>query len=381
MVLPTDPDVIELHNLIYGPFGIPNSSWGIFDHGRKLVTQSAFWQGGGQTLRMPSQSPVTDLTWRQVTAEAPDESYVYGGVFHEHYGHFLLSTFCRYWNHALFEDRTRKVLFHSDHPIGYWFARPYVRTLFEALGLTSDRFVRFETPVRVRNLVIPAPAMEETGYVHVAMARACNAVGRAIAGNLVRPASRRPVFLSKGRLATAVGRLANEDVLCRILQAGGVEILHPEAMSFPEQVALFHNREVVCAQTGSSLHTSMFAPGRTIVGLCYGDMNFSSFPMLDEANGTRGIYVHPGNGIERLPTSPQFLNNHLLTDPERTGAELLGIIDACVAAVGRNVDPAMLLPSRTPRPIVQSAPNGSGRWPPVRRAAAPLPEGAVEPTS
>ena len=323
-VIPDDPDVLTLRHVIYTPFGEAGPHWGLFDNGRKLITQAAFWQGGPP--RTPSQVPITRLSWREVTEEAPDPSYIYGGIMHEHYGHFLLSTYSRYWNHALLADSRRKILYHSDHDMEFWFARPYVAAILGGLGLSPDRFVRFHTSLRIREIVLPAPAMEEAGFVYTAFASSSNALGRRIAEPHIGRTSDRPAYLSKAKLTSGVGHIVNEQDFTDVLAANGVQILHPEEMSFAEQVSVFYNHPIVSGQTGSALHTSLFAPGRRIVGLSFINSNFSSYPMIDEANGTRSRYVYPTEEIVEVADTGQFRNSFRLVDPARTAAEFLAIL-------------------------------------------------------
>ena len=211
-----DPAVLELHDLIYSPFGIPGTRWGIFDRGRRLIAQSASCQGG-QTLRMPSQSLATELAWRQVTVEAPDDRYAYGGVLHEH--------------------------------------------------------------------------MEEAGHVHFAMARSCDLVGSIFASDPMRPASDgRGTSTSRAAPAPRGHELSGAGP--PVPQPGGG--LRPDGVRAP--------REHVHA--GQDGHRAPLRRQRP-------------FRLSPAGRGERdegGIQVHPGNGIERLPTTPRFLDNHVLSE-------------------------------------------------------------------
>lgn len=321
LVLDGDPDVLTFHNAVYSPFGLEGSTWGLFDHSRKLITQGGFWQNSV----LPSQSSLNVQSYGSVQEEAPDASYVYVGIFHEHYGHFLLSTFCRYWNQELLRDTSRKLLFHSDHDIEYWFAKPHVSAILRGLDLTPDRFRRFDRPVRIGEVIVPAPGMEESSYCHSGFARAANALGRRLAEPYLAPVNR-PVYLSKAQLSAGVGCIVNEQALTDRLKSAGFEIVFPEKLAFEEQVALYYNHPIVCGQTGSALHTSLFAPGRKILGLCFINSNFSSYPMIDEANGTCSRYCWPDDDIEPVDNGSMFHNSFRLTDPARTADEFLQLM-------------------------------------------------------
>jgi len=334
-VVDFDPDILRLTGVVYSPFpGLPEEPWGIFDHGQKAVMPCRFWQGGA-VPEAPGQALLTHLHYPLIEHEPSRQTYVYVGVFHEHYGHFLLSTFSRFWSQSLFADTGVKLLFHSDRDIGYWFAKPYIAALFAALGLGPDRFVRFDRPMRLAELIIPCPAFEETGFAHAAFARACNLIGaRLAAPHLDAGYAGRPVYLSKSKVRKGVGSIVNEDDMVEVLSKYGVDVAHLETLEFAQQIALFHNREVVAGPTGSVLHTSIFAPGRSILGLCSVDSNFSSFMMLDSINKAEAEYVFPEGDMEELPDTGDFHNLFRLRSPARTAEEFVRLIDDRYRSIG-----------------------------------------------
>jgi hypothetical protein len=323
-VLDDDPDILRLHNIIYSPFGgRPEEPWGIYDHGQKAVMPCLFWQGG-PNRNVSAQQVLTPLQFPMVEKDRSEQTYIYVGLFHEHYGHFLLSTFCRYWATHLFQDANHKLLFHSDHDIAYWFAKPHIAILFAGLGLSPDRFVRFEHSVALTEIIIPCPSFEETGFAHRAFVRSCNALGAKLAAPYLDPnLAERPIYLSKTRLERGVARIINEDEFVEVLDRNGITIIYPEALDLAQQIALFYNHNVVAGQTGSAFHTSVFAPGRAILGLGFSATNFSSYYMIDDLNGTNARYTYPMYGTEHLPGDGKFYNYFRLTDPKRAAESFL----------------------------------------------------------
>jgi capsular polysaccharide biosynthesis protein len=79
------------------------------------------------------------------------------------------------------------------------------------------------------------------------------------------PASR-PIYVSRAR--TGRRRVVNEDELARVLQAHRFEIIHPQELSFADQVRTFNEAEVVIGAFGSALVNVVFSqPGTTLIEL------------------------------------------------------------------------------------------------------------------
>lgn len=325
-IIEADPDILRMQGLVYSPG--TDGPWGVFDRGQKAVTACRFWQGGAEP-HTPGQVLVTPLPYTSVEPDPSGQTYIYVGHIHDNYPHFLVSTFCRYWPLSLLKGTDYKLLYHSGHDISHWFTFPYVAALFDALDLQPDRFVRFDRSVRLADLIIPCPAFEETGFAHRAFARACNEIGaRMAAPFLDRARSDRPLYLSKARLTRGGGCIVNEEDLMSALDRHGVDIAFPETLDLSQQIALFYNRRLIIAQTGSSLHTSIFAPGGRIIGMCYTNMLLSTFPLLDRINSATALYLYPDpDDLEGLPSTDHFRHVFRLADPSRTADDLLRLTD------------------------------------------------------
>ncbi len=320
-----DPAILSLPDVIYVPVNYAKSQWGIYDHGGRLVPSCCYFRGPhsgamGHELMMP-------LRHGDVVAHAPERLYVYGGFIHGHYGHFILSTLSRYWN--VVEDRRDdlRILYHSNEDIAASFQRPFIADLFGAMGLGLDNFVCFDEPTRISRLVVPCPSFEETGFAHRAFARLGRALGDILTGGDVQDRSETPIYMSKARLAHGIGHLVNEEEFSDVLSRHGVEVVHPEELDLARQIALFRSRPLIAALTGSALHTSIFAPGRTMVGLSYGDTLYSSYTMIDRIGDHRSFYFYPHGEIELLPRSAQFHLDYRLTDVRRTAEQFLRLIE------------------------------------------------------
>lgn len=93
---------IEVHeDVLYGPVAShawhDEPHWGIYDRAGHLVDAAAYHRGPGKTL--VGQSRWLDRAASRA-GDAPDETYIYGGILIEHFGHFLLSSVSRFWPFA-----------------------------------------------------------------------------------------------------------------------------------------------------------------------------------------------------------------------------------------------------------------------------------------
>ena len=259
-VVEADPVIEEHRNVLYVPFRSweldTDPSWGLYDQDGKLIEAAAYRRG-------PSRKPVGQSPHASVPAAAiepaPEEHYVVAGPLLFHYGHFLLTSLSRLWpefgagaRFAWFCHCTLDILPHT----------PFVGAALAGLGLDPKQFRRFTKPTRIARATVVAPAFQEDYLVHRVFARTCCRVGAHFAPELGQTPLP-PAYLARTGLAAAVKSVANEDAVCAALAAYGVEIVRPETLSFPEQLALFAGDRVIMGLAGSAFHTAAFVPPRS----------------------------------------------------------------------------------------------------------------------
>ena len=259
--------------------------WGIYHGDGRLAQACAYYRLPDQALIGQSQHlpPPPD------PVAAPAGTYVYGGPVIMHYGHFLTAALPRLWQavrRGLPQDA--KIVCHSHEAPEEWFKRGYVSTILGRLGLTPGHFVRFGAPTMIRRLLVPRPALEEQNFAHRVFRDLCLHIGRPDQA----AASERIVYLSKARMAGGIYRLMNEAAVEDAMQAAGIEVVHPETLSFAAQVALMSGAAVVVGTAGSALHTGVFC-GRAprVVALAYGPVLNANYALMDGLTGCRAEYV------------------------------------------------------------------------------------------
>jgi capsular polysaccharide biosynthesis protein len=122
----------------------------------------------------------------------------------------------------------------------------------------------------------------------------------------VVPDGPRRLYLSRARFWGAK-RLLNEPEVEEMLRGLGFAVVHPETLSFPDQMRLFRAAEVIVAEYGSVLHNALFArPGTRVVAI-----NRHNWLQGEIARIRRQFlaYVPPSDGVWRDPSTPEEARN------------------------------------------------------------------------
>ena len=327
-IIERDPSIVALQDALYVPINNPISHMGLFDVGRRIVLTGAYFRG--PTLEIPNQT--TPFRYSSEEVDRYDDLVVYLGFLHQHFGHFLLSTFSRLWPYARsILNRSAKIAVHTDEPgvAQYFFARPWAKALFAGIGLTEENFITFERPTRCREVLIPAPAFEEGSYAHRVYADLCNMAGANLSAT-VKKGSNNPAYLSKQKLIGGVRNVVNEEDLLSRLSRHGVDIVFPETLPVAEQVALWRDKSAIASIVCSALHTSILSPGKRVVNLSDSNVLQSNYALVDRVNHTNATYLALDNDhlILSTQTTYGFQASYRLINP-------IGVADAILVEFDR----------------------------------------------
>lgn len=120
------------------------------------------------------------------------------------------------------------------------------------------------------------------------------------------PDGPRRLYLSRARFWGAK-RLLNEPEVEALMRDLGFTVVHPETLSFPEQMRLFRAAEVIVAEYGSVLHNALFArPGTRVIAI-----NRHNWLQGEIARIRRHslAYIPPSDGVWRDPSTPGDARN------------------------------------------------------------------------
>lgn len=221
-----------------------------------------------ETFRHPAGSPLSNRVLRDagpLFAFAPPRrgrpDVLPGTYFHldneirGFYGHALTEQVSRLW--AWPEARARfpgiKVLvsLNRGRPLAGW-----EFTLLEAAGIAPDAVEVIAGPTRVERLVSASPMFSMPDYIHPRITETWDAMGaalRARASDASRPSR---IFCSRRHDKRPCTNRAQVEAL---FSEHGFTVVFPEEMPLPDQVAMFHDAEVVAGFAGSGMFTTLFS--------------------------------------------------------------------------------------------------------------------------
>jgi len=181
---------------------------------------------------------------------------IYLGHAFTHFGHFVVETIpALYWTRHVGDDMP--LLFHSfDHEGRNVFAEtPHGAECLSLLGIAPGRVVIADSDVEVEELLLPPrPYDIKRGprYDFRDIYRMLREAARQSQPHGLR------IYLSRRRLNRRMQRLSNEAAVERRLERRGFAVLHPQQMSFSDQINAVATAEIVAGIDGSALHLSAF---------------------------------------------------------------------------------------------------------------------------
>ena len=317
---------VEVHETVYYTPHIDNGRWGVFDRFDNAVALAV--ERGGAELEPLRQAPESPTSFRAVADSAPSGlDYIYGGRYVAHFGHFLLETLSRLW---FIEDGLRpdqRLVMHGDGTPDDWFALPYVRDIFGALGVTPDRILHSDVPLKLDRLVVPGAAFQAQGLAHTVFASFCLKLGERLLGGGEWPSldEQRPIYFSKTKLTQGVAHWINEIEIEQALSASGVSIVHPQFLPLAEQIRLHAGKSIISGVVGSGHHVSLFAPPRGRFCMLSPQTINSNFFLVDRLTGNAADYVYP-EGTHNVPReNTGYIVERVVENPTAVAAALLAM--------------------------------------------------------
>jgi hypothetical protein len=214
------------------------------------VDQSCFGRGQINALKGPAPEKLDSFA----NLATYKRKLIYGGAcFETHFGHFLTESFARLW-YAVGNGQDPILChpFRRDHP-----RQLFLDEFYRSLDFLSQRFITFEQPVFLPEVVLPHPSLtlRSEGYeIH-------RLLPENVAARLLVHAPKttaQPLYLSRAKLRKLMYRPANEAQLMEILAEKGYAIAFPERLTLQQQIHLINKHETIIGLMGSALHGVLF---------------------------------------------------------------------------------------------------------------------------
>lgn len=260
----------------------------LYDAEGQRIPLSCYFRQKGRSLNA-TRSP--DLIEVSKGVKKISGTVIYGGYFQiYHYGLFLTESISRLW--YLAKNFQHQVLVHGieTRPA---LLRNYVDFFFESAGLTSNRFISFNTPTLIEEVIVPYPSLS----IGCEVFDAHKLVPESIAANCLRERKNyrtsQPLYISRKKLANYKRLIYNEDELEQLLLDRGCAIVSPEELSLKEQIVLINKHETLISTMGSALHNIIFNinDDKNVVCLGYEDFINPNFLMFDALKKINSIYI------------------------------------------------------------------------------------------
>jgi capsular polysaccharide biosynthesis protein len=296
--------------------------WGVFDRNDHIVPSTINREHSDD--RMMGQVPSSYTNHDAVEERLANADYLYAGRYAFHFGHFLIESLARLWPLAGGKAQGQKIVAHGGSGGDGWFSDPVQAEILGALNLAPQDFVYADRAFKLDRLVVPHMAFQQQRFGHHAYGRLCRAIGARLVGETWPAKEHTPVWLSKSTLSAGVRKLVNEDRIEEVLRANGVDIVHPEDLSFVEKVKLFGSRTTILGTLQSAHNVSIFAPpaGRLISLFPYKIVGTDHIT-IDVLNGNDHTYLAPEACTETFHSGSPFMVTAEVEDPVGVAEELL----------------------------------------------------------
>jgi capsular polysaccharide biosynthesis protein len=213
--------------------------------------------------------------------EAPrlEGTWLYGGHWMRHFGHFITETVTTLWPNELAVDGLVFHSYFSDEPT----VKSYQQDLIDLTGF-PDLPIRIvqRRPLSIERLLVPSRSVVLNGWAHPE----ASDVWDRITGGVGPLASTRRVFFSRARFNAASPERrrparttpAWDSYLDMAFADAGFEVLHPETLGIAEQLRIAGGAQLLAGSAGSALHLAAFGPrGRAVLEI--GDPRSPEIPV------------------------------------------------------------------------------------------------------
>lgn len=221
---------------------------------------------------------------------------VYLSHFWRHWGGFLLQCISRFWplpeSDALADAGLLGANWESST------SDPYDRFLHYA-NIGRERFLSPQQTTIFSEVIVPHPSFAPRSQAYSRHFALPERVAERICGS-TRRVTDQPIYLSRSRLSAKKQWISGEEALEEMLRNEGVRIVHPEAMSFEDQVQMVNQHETFIGVIGSAFHNLMFTlpghhPRLIVLEVKHRSKHMCDFVMIDLLKGMRAKYMEIGS--------------------------------------------------------------------------------------
>lgn len=265
-----------------------NGFGGIVDKNGEFIPRSAVhWGTNG------AYTPTEKIQYNPATV-------IYFGMLVDIWGHCITDGLKRVW--FFFSEMYQK--YFRNCPVVYtpmWNGIvPNFARLLEILGVDPKKMFAVTTPTRFQNIILPDESFFLGGSNDVSLEEGdrvfftqeyIQTVERAkiFAAQNFKPLAQKKFYFFHGK------KQVGEERIAEYFRSKGYEIIHPEKLSFDEELNILLNAESYCSTDGSISHNMIFCkPDTEVIILpryCEGNWLLQYQQALDQAFKMRTTYI------------------------------------------------------------------------------------------
>lgn len=184
------------------------------------------------------------------------EEVIYIPVAPKQWGHFIIDVLCRFWWFDNEEYKKYKIAYISKDWSSDGISGNYLEILQLLLGKdVKDRLLFITEPTAFEKILIPEPSFTFGDNYHQEYKSIIDSIIQN--ANLPSVNNLRKIYLSRTGIHqyTEVGEKEIEE----LFKQNGYAVIHPEQLTFFEQVQVLQEAEEIVGMSGSNMHNIIFA--------------------------------------------------------------------------------------------------------------------------
>lgn len=187
-------------------------------------------------------------------AEPWPGTYLFGGYYLPHFGHFVLESLSRLWALEAIEEPLDGIVFlhlgrNSPDPAAY-------AEIFEGLGVTCPIHI-LDGPIRAGRLYVPQQGLG-MGPNAAGLPEQREFLRRRFAGLAVPVEGHDKVYISRSGYGLKRGGMLGEGYLERTMERAGYHVFHPQREPLGVQVGTYLAASRIVSPDNSALHVAAF---------------------------------------------------------------------------------------------------------------------------
>ncbi len=286
-VIKSDIPVVCIENGIIA-VDTQTGAYGVLDAKGKFVAQSrCLRDNNGQFI---PKMPRGDIPYMDADA-------VFCGSSIGHFGHFLLEGMNRAYPALDTKYKDAYFVFVSKDEAP---APRYITPLMAGVGVNADRVMFVNSPMRFRRVFVPSQALNIPRWSSHQIGDTYRAISAYYGAQSDDMADK--IYVSRGAMPER--RIYGENQIERIFAQNGFQVIYPETLPLPQQIAIMSHCRTLAGCAGTALHLALFMPrGGHVIQIKRNGRLKDSADNQNMINQTIGLdFTYIDGSIEESPT-------------------------------------------------------------------------------